>query len=229
MTRNLKILGLAVVAAFVLSAVAASAASASKNYWFLSDAAAGKTTNITGEQTVASGDRMVFDAGTVKCNTTHYTGSQIGSTGSTLTLTASYGGCKFGSFHAVINMGNCDYLIHNDTNGDTTNGSFDSVTTITCTSGDITITVTLNGTVKCIIQIPAQNLGTGLVATNNPATGDILAHIDFSTITYTQTNATATGLGVCPGTPETHNGLYEGEATLTGFNESGGTTNISVG
>jgi hypothetical protein len=88
------------------------------------------------------------------------------------------------------------------------------------------------GTTKCTLHVPAQTLGTGLVATNatkGNGIKDITGHIDFNTSTYTQTGGT--GLGACPnlGATETHNGLYEGEATLTGFNTNGGETNISVG
>jgi hypothetical protein len=230
--RNLKILGLVLAAVLAMSAVAASAASANKNYWFQSDAPAGATTKLTGEQKEENGDRFVVDGGTVRCQKTHYTGDQTGPTATTLTLTASYTGCKFGSFEATVNMGNCHYQIHTDTNGNTTNGSFDTISTITCSSGDITVTVTSVGTIKCILHVPAQTLGTGIVATNATLpnnTKDVTAHIDFSTITYTQTGGT--GLGACPnlGTTHTSNGLYEGEATLTGFNSNGGETDISVG
>jgi hypothetical protein len=232
--RNLKVLGLAMVASFALSAVVASAASANANYWFTSDAAPGATTILKGEQTkhgASEGDRFVVDGGTVRCETTHYTGSAATNTVTTLTLTAEYSGCKFGAFSASVNMGNCDYLIHTDPNGDTTNGSYDTISTITCTSGDITITVSSAGTTKCIVHVPAQTLGTGLVGTTGLTPGgvhDIIAHIDFSTITYTQTGGT--GLGACPnlGATETHNGLYEGEATLTGFNVGGGATDITM-
>jgi hypothetical protein len=231
MTRNLKVLGLALVAALAVGAVGASAALGNANYWFLSDASAGATTTFKGEQVVANGDRFVIDGGTFKCEATHYTGTQVGPTVSTITLSATYSGCKFGPIPITINMGNCHYLIHTDTNGDTTNGQFDTITTITCTSGDITITASSAGTTKCITHIPAQNLGTGLVATNGTTPGgikDITGHIDFSTITYTQTGGT--GLGACAnfGSTETHNGVYEGEATHTGFNEAEEPTDISL-
>jgi hypothetical protein len=231
MTRNLKVLGLALVAALAVGAVGASAVSANKNFSFQADAAAGKTTAIVGEQVVPNGDRFVVDTGTARCEKTHYTGQQVGPEVTTMTLTAAYSGCKVGAFESTVNMGNCHYLIHTNTNGNTTNGEFDTTTTIVCTSGDITITVSSGATTKCIIHIPAQNLGTGLVATNATTGGikDVTGHIDFSTITYTQTGGT--GLGACPnlGSTETHNGLYEGEATNTGFNEAGGATGISVG
>jgi hypothetical protein len=229
--RNVKILGLALVAAFALSAVVASAASANANYWFTSDAATGATTILKGEQSEPNGDRFVVDGGTVRCETTHYTGTTVGPTVTTLTLSAEYSGCKFGAFSATVTMGSCHYLIHTDTNGDTTNGSYDTISTITCTSGDITVTVTSAGTTKCILHVPAQNLGTGLVGTTGTTAGnihDITAHINFSTITYTQTGGT--GLGACPnlGSTETHNGLYEGTPTLTGFNADGQPTDITL-
>jgi hypothetical protein len=232
MTRNLKVLGLALVAALAVGAVGASAALGNASYWLQTDASVGKTTTIVGEQTVENGDRFVGDGGTVRCKATHYTGQQVGPTVTTMTLSATYSGCKFGSFDATVNGGNCDFLIHTDTNGNTTNGSFQSITTITCTSGDITINVTSVGTTKCVLHIPAQNLGTSVVMTNGTkGTGitDVTGHINFTTITYTQTGGT--GLGACAnlGSTETHNGLYEGVATQTGFNEAGEETNISVG
>jgi hypothetical protein len=231
MMRNLKVLCLVLIAALAVGAAGASAALGNANYWFTSDAAAGATTVFKGEQVEPNGDLFQVDGGTVRCETTHYTGSQVGPTVTTITLSAAYSGCKFGAFSVTVNMGNCDFLVHTDPNGDTTNGSYDTISTITCASGDITATVTSAGTTKCIIHIPAQNLGTGLVATNGTTAGgikDVTGHLNFSTVTYTQTGGT--GLGACPnlGSTETHNGVYQGEATHTGFNANGEPTDISL-
>jgi hypothetical protein len=231
MTCNLKYLGVALVAALAMSTMVASAASANANYWFTSDGAPGAITSIKGEQTEANGRAFLFESGSVtQCKKVQYTGSQTGSTATTLVLKMSID-CKFNGLPTTLSMGNCDFVIHTDPLGDTTNGSYDTTTTIVCGSGDITITATSAGTTKCIFHIPAQNLGTGFVVTNGTASGevmDITAHIDFESLTYTQTSGT--GLGACSnfGSTETHNGHIEGEVTLTGFNEAGASTDISL-
>ncbi len=239
MIRNLKVLGLALVAVFALSAMLASVASASKPvstpYWFASD---GDWTTLSGSQGTP-GDVFETDAGLpVKCTTVGYTGSIGVTTATTITLTPTYSGCTFGGFTLDVITNGCRYVYHADgKTGTTTTIAGDPIhwenkyhveATIECDTGkDITIIATQAGVPKCTVHIPPQNLGTGIVLTNETTTGgkkDIRAHINFSTIKYSQTEGS--GLGKCATADNTNNGKYTGSATISGKNTAGGETDI---
>ncbi len=221
MSGNVKILGLALVAAFAMSAMVASAASANANYWFTSPGS--DWTSLSGSQNVAFTDEAKFDGivpggpqGILKCETITYSGALSATTTTTITLAAVYGNCELSPFgKATISMNGCVYVIHTDPLGDTTNGEYDTVTTIDCPAGnEITIESKITGITKCIIHIEPQNLGTGIVL-KNKAGGGFEATINFSNIKYTQTTGTA-GANRCTTTVTTNNGIYTGAATITG-------------
>ena len=233
MIRNLKIHGLALVAVFAMSALAASAASANQAYWFTSD---GDWTTLSGSQG-ATLDTFTTDAGTLSCTTATYSGSTSATTTTTMKLAPSYGGCTLKPLpgHATIDMNGCEYEFHADgqtTTGGVPNGKFDTETTIVCPTTtiaehlthDITVTVTLGTIVKCTIHIEEQNLGTGIVLTN--AGGGLSATISFSNIKYTQTEGSKEGR--CTGTPTTSNGSYTGSATISGKNTAAAATTIGA-
>ena len=103
MTRNLKILGLALVAAFAMSAVVASSASA-----YL-----GTTEKQPSTLTGAQENTNVFTThgGEVKCTTATYHGEQATTSASSITLTPTYTGCTaFGFINIPIHTNNCHYL-----------------------------------------------------------------------------------------------------------------------
>ena len=222
MIRNLKILGLTLVTVFAMSGVAASAASANAPYWFNSD---GDWTALWGSQGVVP-DVLTVDGGTVQCNSTPYSGSTSATTTTTIKLAPAPSACSFKPLPGLtmIHMNGCEYEFHADTN--TENGQFDTETTIVCPfGGDITITVVLGGVTKCTVHIGEQNLGTGIVLTND-GSGDLRAHISFSNIKYTQT--AGIGEGKCATTITTFNGTWSGSATIRGKNTSGAVTSIAV-
>ncbi len=240
MIRNLKALGLSLVAIFALSAMVASAASAnqivSTPYWFASD---GDWTTLSGSQGTP-GDVFETDAGLpIKCTTTNYSGSVSVTTTTTITLTPSYANCTFGGFTADVVTNGCRYEFHADgkTGTTTTDPPADTIhwenkyhteTTIKCDPGkDITVTATQAGVVKCTVHIGEQNLPTGIVLTNETKTGgvkDIKAHINFTTIKYSQTEGS--GLGKCATADNTNNGKYTGSATISGKNTANVDTSV---
>ena len=243
MVRNLKILSLALVAVFAMSALVASAASAKKAYWFNSDTNAADWTKLSGSQIVATPDTFVVDAGTLSCTTVTYSGSTSATTTNTITLTPTYAGCTLKPLPGTMTFhtNGCSYDFQADgqtTNGDgTVNGKFDTNTTIVCptttspshVTHEIVVTVVLAGVSKCTIHIEEQNLGTGLVLTNETngsAVKDLRAHISFSNIKYTQT--AGTGEGKCATTATTSNGVHTGGATIEGKNTGNTPTSIWV-
>jgi hypothetical protein len=226
MIRNLKVLGLALVAVFAMSAVAAGAASAEK-YAFHS---AGPFTTLTGTQAGATNDVFTTDGGKVTCNTATYHGTIEAEETTTISLAPTYSSCTLEPFgSAVVSTNGCTYLIHAETrvgeNDYTTN------TDIVCPAGkEITVVGTLFGTTKCTIHIPAQNLGTGITVTNATSAGgvsDIQAHISFSNIKYTET--AGSGFGACTSTSGTANGAYSGFATISGDDSIGEPLDIWAG
>jgi hypothetical protein len=113
MIRNLKALGLALVAVFAMSAVAASAASA-QNGIFTSDGPA----TLIGTQTGAAVENSLTAFGKkLMCKNATYTGHKVNVTpheaipnGATeITLTPHYGVCELETFPATVDMNGCDY------------------------------------------------------------------------------------------------------------------------
>jgi hypothetical protein len=110
MTRNLKALALALVAAFAMSAVLAAGAQA--NGTLSVDVGEGGSANLTGEQISHNGvTHHSFNTffGSLTCTNVSFEGTTT--QGSTeFTITPSYGGCTFGSRPVTITMNGCDYV-----------------------------------------------------------------------------------------------------------------------
>lgn len=221
MIRNLKALGLALVAVFALSAMAASAASAADLFH-----AEGKNNKFTGKQDGTTNDVFTTTAGTVECNNATYEGSQAEETASEAEVTAAYSECTaFGGFAgATVHMNTCRYLFTINATG--TGGTAH----IKCTTpGDsITVTATSLGTTKCVVHVPEQTIG-GITYTNigSGATREITVDVSTTGMTYTHTSGT--GFGACTGAGTTvqHDGKYSGKDVITG-ETSGGTTHTGV-
>jgi len=205
MIRNLKFLGIALVAALAMSSVFAAAASAD----VITSESASSTT-ITGKQ--GGTDTFKVDGGEVKCTTVTYTGS-FSSGASSALLTPTYSGCTFAGLASTIDMNGCQYR-GNIQAGSSTGATVD----IVCTgSNEITVTAPSVGTKKCILHIPAQtgltsatgtNIGSG---TTREGTGDI----NINNIKYSQTAGTAE-TGNCATADNTTGGTYTGTAVFTG-------------
>jgi hypothetical protein len=142
MTRNLRALGLALVAILAMSATVASTASAAQFTFGVS------ATTLTGEE--VNGQTEILFTGTgIKCSEVSYHGHVSHTAASAVTITPTYTGCKtsidstatytgFGD-HGEENT--CDYVID-------ANGTLDLV----CDAG---AEVTYDAA-TCIVHIPAQ-------------------------------------------------------------------------
>jgi len=196
MIRNLKVLGLAVMAVFAMTAVAASAASADE---FHSESA---PATFAGSQTVAH----VFTtaAGTVKCSTATFSGESNVTTSSTQTLAATYGGCKaFGFVNVPVTMHSCKYVFH-------LGAGTVATTDIACENGE---SIEVDAPFGCTISVPAQT-GLSEVTLSNTGTGtsrDIDAVINVANIDYNVPS------GCALASAGTHtDGTYTGSATIQG-------------
>jgi hypothetical protein len=221
MIRNLKVLGLALVAVCAMSAVAASMASADTF-----NSVGGVAVSLTGKQT-GTGDVFTTTAGTVKCKEVTYTGTSTSGV-TTVTGVPSYpaktaGGeqnCTGFGFPAEINTNGCKYLFHI---GAATTGTLDVV----CEAGkEITVTATSGATVKCIVHVPAQT-GLGTITYKNTGSGttqEVEIEANVSGLKYKHT--AGSGLGACT-TGEASAGTYVGKAIVTGETD-GGSTHVGI-
>jgi hypothetical protein len=228
MKRNFRVLGIVVIAAFVISAFAVSMASAETKdpFWFTSDAAAGVPTTLTDQQV----GNFIFttDGGEVACSSADLTGSVVGPTFTTITLSPSWSGCSFAGFPMTIDPMGCVIVYHADEKT-TPSNIYHLTKTIECTgTNEITITVKVTGVTKCTIKIPPQNLGTGATVTSGQISGvgDLTIHFLNSTVQYTE--VAGSGAGACKGTTGTSNGKFSGTTTLRGFNPGGVATSLGL-
>jgi long-subunit fatty acid transport protein len=199
MTRNFKALGLALVAAFAMSAVVASAASAAEFH------AEKAPVTLTGSQH-AGEDVFTTDAGTVSCEEATYTGSQATVTALTASATPKYSGCHatFG-LNTTVDVNECKYIFNANT------GKVD----ISCPAGKV-IAVTAPG---CEITVGSQTGLSSATFTNVGAgtTREITIDVALSGIKYEEHNK-----GFFPtckaNTVAKSNGTYKGSALVTGEN-----------
>lgn len=217
MTRNLKILGVALAAAFATSAVMASAAMAEFPFEFHSEAT---TTTLTGKQH-AGNDKFKTDGGTVECNNATYAGSQAGLTTKEASVTPTYSGCTaFFFINVPIDVNGCQYKFTTKTKVGT---SFEGTTHIVCGAKPIEITATS----KCTITVGSQTVGGGTVTYTNVGTGttrEITVDVALSSIHYVEDGS---GTGCPNGTTKT-NGTYNGSALVTGATSKGAHIGIWV-
>ena len=216
MTRNLKLLELAVVAILAMGAVATSASAdhltAEKN-----------PVNVTSKDS-GLGLTFSFTAGTVKCKEASYTAISVVTPTTAVTTTPSYpvktvGGeqnCTGFGFPAEINTNGCTYT-YTIGGGGATTGGLD----LNCPAGqEITVTAKSAGVVKCTVHMPAQIWGAG-VTLSNMGSGTT-SEIDVTTSivsAFAYKHTAGTGVGACTsGTSSTGN--YTATSIWTGENGS---------
>jgi hypothetical protein len=227
MTRNLKTLGPVLVAAFALSALTATSASAT-THTFKSD---GIKTHLTAE---AKSQQVIElktnDSKQLKCGKVSFQGTTEGKEVSSITVTPTYTECgiylesgeKFADF--FFHMNGCHYVFRGETTESTTPGEH-ATFEIECDKegGAIETRVTAL-TLKCI-AIPPQKVH-GVRYTNAGASP---TDITFD-ITVHGLKSTTISSPFCSG-PETHTtGTYTGEVTVKGYSdaEHKNPTSISV-
>jgi hypothetical protein len=222
MIRNLKFLGLALVAVMAMSAMVASAASADL---FNSEK---ENTTLTGTQEkhleggVEKNDRFITAGGILECTSATYKGTQATKTSSTVTVAPTYSGCTFTGLAATVKTNECTYVF--SLIGATTTGQAE----IKCPTGkEITVEIGPEPTRRCIIHISAQILsGFGFSISGAGTTRQITFTFNTGfTVKYSQTGLS--GSGACATADNQTTGKYIGAATVTGENAAG-TEHIGV-
>jgi hypothetical protein len=193
MIRNLKVLGLAVVAVLALTAMMASAASAAQY------TASSYPATATGSNTKGS-EVFTTEGGKVECDSHFETKEPITAATNTITLTAHYTNCDaFGFLEAKVAMNGCHYHF-------TLSGTSNVVVVVCPGGGVIVITA---GT--CKVEIKAQS-GLSGVPVSTSGSG-VLAKPNVSGIAYT----VAQDGFLCPfnGTGNKTGATYTGEVLLS--------------
>ena len=211
MTRNLKALGLALLAVSSMGAMTASSASAVTDIMTVDNGTQATVTAI-------SHDHVFTTAGTkFECTTAKFTSTVVDG-GSTFTVTASYEGTTnvvphtthcagiFGTL--TIDMNGCDYKLTGHTDADHS-PEVDS-------HGRIWIECPVNQEIvmtnsTCTIRVPAQTPTEGGFTYTNQLDGtiwDVQAEITVTGITYTATHSFACTLAGLK--PEGNDATYSG-------------------
>jgi hypothetical protein len=201
MNRKLKTLGLALVAVFAVSAVAAPVSSASPEL----HSETGHTI-LTGNQITAN--ELALDAGTMKCASLKFDGTIEVATTTTFGLTPTFSECKFGAeINALFTHNECRFRFHVGPNTEHLTGSVD----IVCPDNQqIEIDAPM-----CTITIPPQANLQGVTYTNENEGMErsIVLDINLVGIDYEEHGM------LCENETETtNNGTYTGRVTVTGEN-----------
>jgi hypothetical protein len=200
--RNIKILGLALVAMFAMSAMVAATASADDFN------AESYTATLAG--TKDGEDLFTTTAGTVKCTTPTYAATITAKT-KTISATPSYTGCTGFGFPAEVITTGCTYVF--TVNGGTsTEGKVD----VECGSNEITVVAKSGATVKCTVHVKTQTDLTGTVKYTNVGVGttrEVTLEANLGGIDYTHT--AGSGIGACVSGSAT-NGTLTGKGFVTG-------------
>jgi hypothetical protein len=200
MTRNLKILGLSVLAGLALSATSASPASASPK--FHSEFAG---IFLTGGQTGVVANVLTTDLGEMKCNVVKFNGTQAAMTTTTMTLTPKYEECKIGGENAVVTMHGCNYTFHLEEQEEPVEARMG----IECPVGQkIEI-----DTAECTTTISPQEPRKTVTFTNEGegTTRSVIADLNVTGIHYIEH-----GAGCASQKETTENGTYTGVITVKG-------------
>jgi hypothetical protein len=227
MRVNLKALGLALLAAFAMSAVVATAAHATAKFTTVNEdypvVLTGEDEAPTSETYFEStpGSRTHCPAANVRYEAT------VEQASTSITVTPHFGdttdspcvGTAGGlEPKATIHLNGCDFKFTAlaNTSATDTHGTADLV----CPQGtEITITI-----VTCVVHIPPQHINHGITYTNIPgggATPHDYITVDVNvvdTITYTETDAF-----LCPfnGNTTAHDGDFKASVRIKGYEDSG--------
>ncbi len=235
MIHSLKALGLALVAVFAMSALAASAAQAvTTDGEFTSDGAV----TVTGHGT----EKLTFEATQSFTCTGHHTvmpenqtpwasfNPGVGLT--TLTDQAHYSNCvaQVGAqtLPATVTTNECDFLLHFDeTTAPLNTGTYTVTPTVKCKNQGETIEIHVYQQAShafsiCTYKVGEQNLAPGTLHSTNIAGGMIEVSGEVTGITASRTGVQ------CGGTTETNAAIQHVKTILTGRNGGGGSTAISI-
>lgn len=228
MTRNLKALGLALLATFAMSAIAAQAASAT-NHTFTSDE---EETVLTGSQVGVH--HFSVNGVTVECKDADFRGTVVGEAADHVAVHPEYGGpCFLGeggdSVEVGVDTDACTYTFDSDTTENPhplagkEEGEEDAPVDIVCPEEN-EIVISGGG---CTIHVPSQAGLHGVTYDEVEDEGKDAIEVSatVNTITAVSTGGLACAvLGLGFGTTHHTDGIYTGDTLVTGFKDGGETS-----
>jgi hypothetical protein len=241
MARNLKVLGVALVALFATSAVLATAAMAQQGR-ITSD---GPVT-LTGTETGEKANFIKAFGLKIECPGTTYVGHKVNSTepilsgSSEATLTPTYKKCEVAELKwpATVAMGSCDYVVALGNTKATPADTYAVTASFVCPAGEITINIWTPGTdhekgvaPMCIIHLGEagnqnRNGGTLTDTTQGGIANDLDLTGTFTGVSAEKTKS-ATDPLLCPAATTT-TGELSVDVTVKGDSKAGAATGVSL-
>jgi hypothetical protein len=207
--KFMRMLGVAMMAALALTAIAASAAHAEKSF-----TASTNPVSITGVQEAGNEHVFTVEGSPVECATAHFTANNVASPSATLTVNANYANCTaFGFANAHVTMNTCHYEFQ--TPAGPVGGPFTGKVAMRCGATPATVRVTAPFT-ECHVDIgEANNTSLGTITYTNLAGGKVKVGANVTGITVNKTK----DVGLCPlsGTGHTNTGKYTGNTIVEGL------------
>jgi opacity protein-like surface antigen len=209
MSRNLKSLALAVVAVFMLSAVAASAVQAATHHNVVGSAPA----ILTGEQSQTLQLGITGGEHTVGCGEGQYEAEEVEATSTQVTATPTLSECRvdppFGPA-ATIALNHCAFL-----STGVTDANGDAGIEIECSAeNEITITYSIFGS-TCVVHLTPQATQGGVHYSQSG--NNVEVNVTVSGVKYHET-----GAGFCPASHTGEDGTIEGRLLAKAFKEKAG-------
>ena len=225
MIRNLRTLGIAFVAVFAMSAVAASAAHATEAR-FTCGTTEGKNCQVVVEaDPQAPGQVFVTNAGTITCNKFSAASGSVpdGVKQSSVTLTGlAYTECELGGLAAEVKASEgCHYTLTSgstEKEGEEPKRSTGNVELSVTTGKTCTITIK---SLKCTVTVEGPQKFENSITYENVKT----THEEITATATTGEKIKYTTSATCPGGAVTkENGKFNGKITAKAFELNGGTT-----
>ncbi len=210
MKRNLKALGLSLVAVFAMSAMVAQAASADP--LFKSDEA---HTIIKGSQ--EGTHEFVAGEGKVTCTTANFAGTSEEKAQNSLTIIPEYKGCTafgFATTDVKFAENGCEYVFTSTT------GEGEDVHLLCSGEKNVELTPTVFGFSVCTVDVLPGTFES--VTYDNVENGDVTVTAEAAGISYEEVS------GDC-GIGSGENGTYTGNATMAGTDTDENPVDIEVG
>jgi hypothetical protein len=213
MSHKIMLVAAAALAALALSAVGASAASAAEFHCTSTSASC----FATGEQTTQN--VFTVKLGKVKCTGATFKGTGLKTTKS-IELEPAYTGCTAFGVAAEVTPNGCKYKF--EVTG--TTSPYVVATSVVCASGGKITVKPKAGALNCTVKVGAQTGLTGVTVTNSETAEptDINALVNVHNITYTEEGTECAGTGAATG-------VYEGGATIKGYEDNSGVEGAQVG
>ena len=237
MTRNLKALGLALIAALTLGAIGAQGAAAVVEHSYRSDAT-NETTVLTGQ----SESDYVFEAGTggakTICTSATFSGTQTpkGNIRDTITLHPIYTSCKLGTNSVTVTTGGCNYVLDSETTAGSHFSGEHATVSVECES---THDIQIDGP-GCNITKKGNTVNQSLHGVHLTTLSSAQSHSGRSAITISKTvgkihyetkgGLACTAIGKPEGTYT--DGITKGAFSVTGYEDNTGvpaTSSTTIG